>query len=67
VRGENARGKVEGCGLGLTITQWIVHAHAGVIQLIPEPDEKITVVVRIPAVAAAVPAVAPAPSPSAAA
>jgi signal transduction histidine kinase len=65
VRGENARGKVEGSGLGLTIAQWIVHAHAGGIQLIAEPDEKIAVVVKIPAVAAAVPAVAPAPSPSA--
>jgi signal transduction histidine kinase len=65
VRGENARGKVEGCGLGLTIAQWIVRAHDGAIQLIPEPDEKIAVVVRIPALAAAPPPVATARSPAA--
>ena len=65
VRGENARGKVDGCGLGLTIAQWIVHAHGGGIQITLEPDEKITVVVTLPGVAAAAPAVAPAPSPAA--
>jgi signal transduction histidine kinase len=65
VRGENARGKVEGCGLGLTIAQWIVQAHGGWIQLIPEPGEKIAVVIKIPALAAAAPAVARAPSPAA--
>jgi signal transduction histidine kinase len=64
VRGENARGRVEGSGLGLTIAQWIVHAHAGGIQLIPEPDEKTAVVVEMPALAAAVPTVAPAPIPA---
>lgn len=49
VRGENARGLVEGCGLGLAIAEWIVHAHGGSIQLIAEGGEKITALVRIPA------------------
>ena len=42
VRGENARGQVEGCGLGLTIAQWIVQAHGGSIELIAEPGGKTT-------------------------
>jgi signal transduction histidine kinase len=54
VRGENARGRVEGCGLGLTIAQWIAQAHGGTIQLIPESDKKITVLVKLPTSAAAV-------------
>ncbi len=49
-RGENARGKVDGCGLGLTIAQWIVQAHGGTIQLIAEPGGQITALVRLPAV-----------------
>lgn len=28
-RGKNAQSKTEGCGLGLTIAQWIVLAHGG--------------------------------------
>lgn len=48
VRGENALAKADGCGLGLTIAQWIVHAHGGNIQLIPESNEQVSVVVRIP-------------------
>ena len=48
VRGENAKGKVEGCGLGLTIAQWIVHAHGGTIELVPESGEKTTALVRLP-------------------
>ena len=35
------------CGLGLTIAQWIVHAHGGNIQLIPESNDQVSVVVRI--------------------
>jgi signal transduction histidine kinase len=49
VRGENARGKVEGCGLGLSIAQWIVHAHGGTIRLIADQPGKITALVRLPA------------------
>ncbi len=49
VRGENARGKVDGCGLGLTIAQWIVQAHGGTIQLIAESDSKATALVRLSA------------------
>ena len=48
VRGENALAKADGCGLGLTIAEWIVHAHSGDIQLVPEPDERVSVIVRIP-------------------
>ena len=48
VRGENALAKADGCGLGLTIAEWIVHAHGGSIQLIPEPGERVSVVVTIP-------------------
>ena len=46
VRGENATGK-EGCGLGLTIAQWIVQAHGGTIELRSDP-ETTTVLVRLP-------------------
>ena len=48
VRGENAQGHVEGCGLGLTIAQWIVQSHGGTIQLLAETDESITALVRLP-------------------
>jgi signal transduction histidine kinase len=48
-RGRNAQGKVEGCGLGLTIAQWIVHAHGGSIQLVIEKPGKTTALVRLPA------------------
>ncbi|MBI3843894.1 MAG: HAMP domain-containing histidine kinase [Planctomycetes bacterium] len=48
VRGENAIGKVEGCGLGLTIAQWIAQAHGGSIELRSEAGEKTTVLVRLP-------------------
>ncbi len=48
VRGENAMGKVEGCGLGLTIGQWIVQAHGGTIELRPEPGNRTTALVRLP-------------------
>ena len=46
VRGENALGKIEGCGLGLTIARWIVEAHGGSILLLPEPGDLTTVLVR---------------------
>lgn len=48
VRGENAKGKVEGCGLGLTIAQWIVQSKGGTIELRSEPDHTTAVVVRLP-------------------
>src|SRR5215469_8394664 len=41
---------VEGCGLGLSIAQWIVSAHNGAIQMTSEPAKLTTVTVRLPAV-----------------
>jgi signal transduction histidine kinase len=58
VRGENAMGKVEGCGLGLTIAQWIVQAHGGSIELQSEGGEKTTAIVRLPLAQPALPIVA---------
>jgi len=40
---------VEGCGLGLSIAQWIVAAHGGTIGITSEPDRLTTVTVRLPA------------------
>jgi len=49
VRGDNARGKaIDGCGLGLTIAQWIAQAHGGTIQIYSEPGRTTTAVVRLP-------------------
>ena len=39
---------VEGCGLGLSIAEWIVKAHAGSIQLRSAPGELTTVTVTLP-------------------
>lgn len=39
---------VEGCGLGLSIAQWIVTAHGGKIRFASKPDELTTVSVRLP-------------------
>jgi signal transduction histidine kinase len=39
---------VEGCGLGLSIAQWIVSAHRGKIQFASNPGELTTVSVRLP-------------------
>ena len=48
-RGDPARSNaVEGCGLGLSIAQWIVNAHRGTIQVASEPQELTTVTVRLP-------------------
>lgn len=39
---------IEGCGLGLSIAQWIVRAHRGGIQFTSRPNELTTVSVRLP-------------------
>ncbi len=39
---------VDGCGLGLSIAQWIVHAHNGQIEITSQPDRLTTVTVRLP-------------------
>jgi len=39
---------VDGCGLGLSIAQWIVSAHRGSIKIISEPSTHTTVTVRLP-------------------
>lgn len=39
---------VDGCGLGLSIAQWIVSAHHGSIQIASTPKDRTTVTVRLP-------------------
>ena len=39
---------IDGCGLGLSIAQWIVSAHGGKIQIESEPSKLTTVTVRLP-------------------
>ncbi len=39
---------IEGCGLGLSIAQWIVSAHNGNIQINSVPSQLTTVTVRLP-------------------
>jgi signal transduction histidine kinase len=41
---------VDGCGLGLSIAQWIVAAHGGTIQIVSDPDKLTTVTVTLPCV-----------------
>jgi signal transduction histidine kinase len=49
-RGDPAHNNaVEGCGLGLSIAQWIVQAHGGTIQIASRPEELTTVSVRLSA------------------
>ncbi len=38
----------DGCGLGLSIAQWIVSAHGGTIEIASEPMQTTTVTVRLP-------------------
>ncbi|HEX4263559.1 MAG TPA: ATP-binding protein [Verrucomicrobiae bacterium] len=52
-RGDSSHSNaVEGCGLGLSIAQWIVLAHNGSIQFVSEPGKITTVTVKIPRQAA---------------
>jgi two-component system, OmpR family, heavy metal sensor histidine kinase CusS len=39
---------IDGCGLGLSIAQWIVSAHGGTIQIESVPSKLTTVTVRLP-------------------
>ncbi|MBI5092334.1 MAG: HAMP domain-containing protein [Candidatus Hydrogenedentes bacterium] len=49
VRGDEARERAtDGCGLGLSICQWIAEAHGGTIELKSEPDGLTVVTTRIP-------------------
>jgi heavy metal sensor kinase len=49
-RGDPAHNSdVEGCGLGLSIAEWIAKAHRGGIQIVSEPDRWTTVTVTLPA------------------
>jgi signal transduction histidine kinase len=41
---------VEGCGLGLSIAQWIVLAHLGSIRFVSEPNKLTVVTVKFPAI-----------------
>lgn len=48
-RGDAAHSaEVDGCGLGLSIAQWIVSAHGGTIHIESEPSQVTTVTVRLP-------------------
>lgn len=48
-RGDSSHsGQVEGCGLGLSIAQWIVSMHKGTIQIDSVPSKNTTVTVRLP-------------------
>lgn len=39
---------IDGCGLGLSIAQWIVHAHGGTIAVHSLPEPMTTFTVRLP-------------------
>jgi signal transduction histidine kinase len=56
-RGDASHGSaVEGCGLGLSIAQWIVHAHRGTIRVDSEAGRETRVTVRLPVAALVRPA-----------
>jgi signal transduction histidine kinase len=44
---------VDGCGLGLSIVQWIVSTHGGTIKIESEPSKITTVTVHLPLAAGA--------------
>jgi len=45
---ESHNSEIEGCGLGLSIAEWIVKAHGGDIQITSEPDKLTIVTVSLP-------------------
>jgi len=48
-RGDPAHNtEIEGCGLGLSIAQWIVHAHGGKIAITSTPADSTSITVRLP-------------------
>ena len=48
-RGDDSHSKhVDGCGLGLSIAQWVVRAHHGTIRIESAPAKWTTVTVRLP-------------------
>lgn len=48
-RGDSAHSNdIEGCGLGLSLAQWIVSAHNGTIQIASDPDKLTTVTLQLP-------------------
>lgn len=48
-RGDESHSQeIEGCGLGLSIAEWIVKAHGGTIQIVSQPGETTTVTVNLP-------------------
>jgi signal transduction histidine kinase len=47
-RGDSAHSnRIDGCGLGLSIAQWIVSAHRGTIQIESDPARVTTVTIRL--------------------
>jgi signal transduction histidine kinase len=45
---EAQRAKQDGCGLGLSIAQWIASAHGGAIHITSRPQQLTTVTVKLP-------------------
>ena len=52
-RGDAARGRADGAGLGLSIARWIADAHGAAIAIASEPVQGTSVTLRFPAVAPA--------------